>query len=263
MRLGSNLRDALAGEMTPKFLATVDPSGQPNCVPVISVTPYDDETLVFGEFMMNKSKRNLLYCDKVAVTLLTESMCSWSLRGRFLGFETSGDRVDFINHQQAFRYNAYSSIRAAGVIRVEEVSEKASMGKMCILGQHAKLKTVSTFFSQASQAENAMVRQVIEKFSRLAAVRAVAYLGEDNWPVAFISTSCRPAGKDMLLLSDSLFRVHAPHLSSGAPVAVAVLTPEPIAYQVKGFYRGLKAGIGTVDVKACYSASPPLPGDQL
>jgi len=36
----SELRQALAGERTPIFLATVGPDAQPNVVPVISIEPW-------------------------------------------------------------------------------------------------------------------------------------------------------------------------------------------------------------------------------
>ena len=63
MRLTPSLKEALSGEMTPKFLATRDLAGKPNIVPVTTITPYDDETLVFGEFMLNKTKKNLFLCE--------------------------------------------------------------------------------------------------------------------------------------------------------------------------------------------------------
>ncbi len=59
------LHKALAGETTPKFLATLDSSGRPNCVPVISITPYKDDLLIFGEFMLNKTRSNLFANEKV------------------------------------------------------------------------------------------------------------------------------------------------------------------------------------------------------
>jgi hypothetical protein len=49
----------------------------------------------------------------------------------------------------------------------------------------------------------------------------------------------------------------------GSDLAVAVITMEPIAYQVKGRYRGSRAGIGVLDITECYSASPPLVGERL
>jgi len=53
----------------------------------------------------------------------------------------------------------------------------------------------------------------------------------------------------------------------GSLVAAAVLSMEPVAYQVKGDFAGLRAGLGrrfgVIDVRESYSACPPLPGERL
>ena len=56
------LLQALAGEMTPKFLATRSPDGVPNVVPCTSIMPADDvdDRLIFGNFLLRKSVDNLL-----------------------------------------------------------------------------------------------------------------------------------------------------------------------------------------------------------
>ena len=53
----------------------------------------------------------------------------------------------------------------------------------------------------------------------------------------------------------------------GAPIAAAVITMEPIAYQVKGDFQGwhlsLGRKLGVIEVREAYSACPPLPGSRL
>ena len=263
MKLGPDIKEALSGEITPKFLATLDRSGRPNCVPIITITPYDDETLVFGEFMMNKSRRNLLDCDKVAVATITSSLEAWGLEGTFLGFETNGRRFDFVNQLPPLRYNAYTGIRAAGAIRVEHVSAKETLGKAGLLCSFLRVSAMSRVLRPRDAKKAVMPRQVAGRFAQFAAVRAVAYVGADGSPRAFATMVCLAAGPNRLVLSDSLFNRHASQIAPGKEVAVAILTPDPIAYQVKGKYQGRKAGIGVVDLQECYSACPPLLGEPL
>ena len=59
VKLNDQLFEALSGEMVPKFLATKDEHGTPNCVPIISIQPFDYETLIFGNFLMAKTEKNL------------------------------------------------------------------------------------------------------------------------------------------------------------------------------------------------------------
>ena len=63
----------------------------------------------------------------------------------------------------------------------------------------------------------------------------------------------------LLMLARNEFNGVAP----GARMAVTVITREPIAYQVKGAYAGTRAGAALIELDACYSASPPLPGQRL
>lgn len=263
MKMPADLKAALSGEMTPKFLATLGPSGEPNCVPVISITPEEDEHLVFGEFMLNKTRQNLLACDKVGVAVITASLEMWSLKGTFLGFEEQGERVEFINNLGMLRYNAYTSIRAAGVIRVEEVAPKRRLGRLRVLCDYIRVSALARLLGSKAREDGGMPRQVMEKFARLSAVRAVAYQDSDGFPQAFATMTCLAAGPRRLVFSDSAYAARAEGMMAGARVAVSVLTTDPIAYQVKGVYRGQRLGVGVLDIEACYSASPPLVGERL
>jgi hypothetical protein len=261
--LTSELKEALSGDRTPKFLGTADRSGRPNCVPVTTITPYDDHTLVFGEFMMNKSRKNLLECAKVGIAVITESFESWTLKGTFLGFESTGAHVEFINRSRPFRYNAYTSIRAAGIIRVEQVSPKRTMAKVRLLSDYLRVSIVALLLRGNTEPRRTMHRNVVEKFSRLSAVRAIGHLAPDGYPHAFATVVCLPASPNRLLVSDPFFNAHKTALEPGLPVAVSVITRDPIAYQVKGHYAGEKLGVGVIEVTECYSASPPLCGERL
>ena len=267
--LGVEVKQALAGEMTPKFLATLDAAGRPNCVPIISITPYDgpgeDDApdLVFGEFFMNKSRQNLLDNSQVGVAVFTAALEAWSLKGTFLGFETTGPYVDWVNQLPLLRYNAYTSARAAGPIRVDEVSEKRGLTKAGVLCNYLRASAMARLLRPSTGNAPCMPRPVEAKFRRASAVRAIAFRDADGFPRALPVMGCVPAGPNRLLVADPLFDAYASAIAPGAEVAVAIITTDPIAYQVKGVYGGRRAGVGVIDLTACYSASPPLLGERL
>lgn len=261
--MDAHLHKTLSGETTPIFLATLDAEGNPNCVPVLSISPYEDDTLIFGEFMMNKSRRNLLGNDKVGIAVFSDTFEAWSLKGTFLGFETQGGRLDHVNRLPMLRYNAYTGVRAAGLIRVEEVSEISRLGKAGLLLNYLRARAAGVLLKPRRGNGRCMPRQVEEKFRRVSAVRAVAFRDGDGYPRAVPLMGCVPAGPKRLLLADPLFAPYFPDVAEGAEVAVAVLTRDPVAYQAKGKYRGTRAGVGVIDLNSCYSASPPLLGDRL
>lgn len=254
---------ALAGEMTPKFLATLDADGRPNCVPVISIVPYKDDVLVFGEFMMNKSRKNLLSNPCAGIAVLTAGQEFWSMKGEFLGFETSGSAVDFVNSSPMFRYNSYTGVRAAGLIRVREVSEMRRIGKGATALGFARAIAARTLLAMAGSGRPCMPRPVQEKFSRIAAVRAIAYRDGDGFPRVFPVLACFASGSARLVFAWDGIEMYRPALAAGSEVAVSIITTDPIAYQVKGQFTGGRAGVGHIELAECYSASPPLAGERL
>ena len=113
------LLDALKGEMTPKFLATRNTEGVPNVVPVISILPEDEQsdTLFFGNFLLRKSIKNLEEDHRVGILVITQELQGWILKGDFLEFQRTGSYVDRQMSSSLLRYNAYTGIRTAGIIR--------------------------------------------------------------------------------------------------------------------------------------------------
>ncbi len=256
------LHEALSGDMTPKFMATLDEEDVPNCVPIISITPYHDGTLIFGEFFMNKSRTNLEGNPNVGIAVINDRLEGWSLKATFAGFETHGERVDTVNAQPMFRYNAYTSVRAAGTLRVEEVSKKFTLGKAALLRASGVARLGARLLRRNTDAA-CMPARVAEKFARMQAIRAAAFPDRDGYPRAFPLMVCVPAGPSRLVMADPFRKAFGQGLEAGQAMAVSIITTEPIAYQVKGVYAGNRMGLGIVDLDACYSASPPLLGERL
>jgi len=232
--------------------------------------------LVFGEFMMRKTRRNLLENNNVGISVITKRFETWSLEGVFLGFEEAGEAVDLINNSRLFRYNAYTRIRAAGRIRVTDVSPMFSLGSAGLVIRYLEARMLAGLLRRGKPSNGrapstnihvadrpVMPARVAEKFRRLGAVRAVGYRDASGAPRVFSTVVCVAAGANRLLLSDALLRLHEDSIPPSARVAVAIITKDPVAYQVKGTYRGRFAGVGIVDLDECYSASPPLVGERL
>ena len=261
--LDPRARDVMSGNETPIFLATLDTTGRPNCVPMVSLVPYGANTLIFGDFMMHKSRANLLTNARVGIAVFSPAFEAWSIKGTFLGFETQGEHFDYMNRSPMFRYNAYTGVRAAGLIRIEEVSKKHCLSKPRLLLNFSRARVQAPFLRSLNGRARCMPPQVEEKFRRLSAVRAFAFRDADGFPRAFPLLACLPAGPNRLLVSDPLLDEYKAAIPRDADVAVCVLTLDAVSYQVKGPYRGTHAGVSIIDLTACYSASPPLVGDRL
>jgi pyridoxamine 5'-phosphate oxidase-like protein len=261
---------SMTGDETPIFLATLDADGLPNCVPVTSIAPYaEDEAdsdaphVAFAEFLLNKTRKNLQHNDHVGIAVFNQSYESWSIKGHFLGFEATGDRIDWVNQMPLLRYNAYTSARTAGLIRIDDVAPQRKLTQVEVLRRFAQARIAAPFLRGREEGRTCMPLPVEEKFRRIAAVRAIAFRGQDGFPRALTVMACVAAGPNRLLVSDPNLDAQTESLEAGIPIAAAVLSMEPIAYQVKGVYAGRRFGFHVIDLDACYSASPPLPGERL
>ena len=117
MDLPRDVSELFAEEMAAKFLATADAEGKVNVALIVTLQPPPDgkrDRLIFGEFLMWKSKRNLEENPRVAAAVVNMKLKMVTLMGDFQGFEKKGDYKDFIDASPFMRYNAYSGVRAAG-----------------------------------------------------------------------------------------------------------------------------------------------------
>jgi hypothetical protein len=260
-RLAPEVAQALAGARTPKFLATRNSDGIPNVVPVISLQAADERTIIFGELMIWKTRRNLESDSRVSVMVLAPDLRAWTIKGRFVEFQHGGPHFDRLMATDDIRYNAYSGIRSAAVIEVLDVPRAVRFSQAGLLLDSLRGRWLARRLSRDGRAEEAMPVQVGEKFSRLRAAKALAYLDGEGHPDCLPVPSMVPAGLSRLIVPG------ADGPASGSPVAASVITLEPVAYQVKGVFAGTRRSLGRtwgiVDVREAYSASPPLSGQRL
>jgi len=265
--LSAELVDVFSGERTPKFIATLDADGIPNVVPVISLRAADGKTIIFGEFMIVKTRQNLEKVPEVGVAIFTEDLKIWTIRGRFLRFERSGSYVDTINTTANFRYNAYSGIRNAGVIEALEVTHTWSLTKQDIVRQMLFVKMFQPVFRFQQNGGVVLPHTVREKFDRLQAVKFIAYRDEQGYPSCLPVPSLSSAGKGKMIFNTVLAPKDIEKIPHSSWIAASVITLDPVAYQVKGTFEGVKSlgvgSIGSLSVREAYSASPPLPGHRI
>jgi hypothetical protein len=246
--LSPDIVEALAGERTPKFLATLSSEGVPNVVPIISLQAADEGTVIFGEFMMWKTRRNLEVNPRVSVAVMTASQ-GWVIKGDFLEFQRTGP------------------IRNAGVIRVAKVVRAFALSQPTALLDWGR----AWWFARRARRRGAngvtVPLPVRKKFARLRAAKFLAYLDGDGYPDVVPALSLIPADEQIFVFSSDLAAPALATLRSGTKVAASVLTFEPVAYQIKGEFLGAERSLGklagVIAAQEVYSASPPLPGKRI
>ena len=255
------LLDALRGEMTPKFLATRSADGVPNVVPVVSILPADDQpdTLYFGNFLLRKSIRNLKQDPRVGILVITPELQGWVLAGDFVEFQRTGPYVEKQMNSSLLRYNAYTGIRDAGVIRVRAVEGAFTIPKLQVALDYARARLAGMGKARQGDGGIQVPRPVRLEFAKMVAVKVVAWVGEDGYPHLMPALSLQPCGEGAMVCWKNS-RLPAP--SDDALVAANILTFDAVSYQLKGRWAG-GGKAGKMHVHEVYAGGPPLPGGRV
>ena len=282
-RLTGPARRAFRGSY-PRFAATVDDNGTPNVVPLLSAVAADENTLIFARFMIWKTAKNIEKNRRITINSIGPGLKSWTLKGEFIEYQTKGQYIEFFNNQALYRYNAYMGINQVGVIRVKAVYEPWPLSLVSSLWKFSRMKSLelkilelksldrnlaSVQGQKASQQASSLAPpgQVLDKFNRRLALKCISFVNQDGYPFLLPDFTMRLSDKAHLLFAP------APHghplslLTEGMKIAASVLTLGPVAYQVKGVYKGRKeagsASVSVVNIEEIYTASPPVPGKRV
>lgn len=250
-------------DFTPKFLATLNKDGIPNVV-LIASFKYFDEKLIFGDFMIWKTKKNLAENKNVCVTALLMDLNYVTIKGEFKGFERTGRYIDRINSIEMYRYNAYMGVRNAGIVEIKEVVQTRKLSKLSVLGNyltraHAHNGGDGKPRRIGDIQRGKLPELIMHKFNRLSGIKVLSFVDKDGYPLIIPTASLFALDKDTLILNK---RELGDHFEDGKRVACNVVTLEPVSYQVKGTLssRGRK---GIIHIDEVYSAAPPLVGVRI
>ena len=256
------LLEALRGEMTPKFLTTRSLEGVPNVVPCVSLLPSDDQTdvLFFGNFLLRKSIKNLKADPRVGILVITTELNGWALKGDFLEFQSTGPYVDRQMNSNLLRYNAYTGIRNAGLVRVTSVENEFTISRIQVVNDYARAKISAGRAANGDDGSVQIPLPVQKEFARMIAVKVLAWIDEDEMPMVIPLLSLQPAGETNMVAwfgNDNL-----PIPPVGAQVAANILTFEAISYQTKGRWN-MQGKSGVMAVQEIYAGGPPYPGGKV
>jgi hypothetical protein len=216
--------------------------------------------LFFGNFLLRKSIKNLEADLRVGILVITTELNGWILKGDFLEFQSTGPYYDRQMNSKLLRYNAYTGIRNAGLVRVTSVERKFSISRLQVALEYMRAKMSA---SRTASMDNGGVQiplPVRKEFARMIAVKVLAWIDEDEIPMIVPALSLQPAGEKCMVawLGDD----DLPNPPIGSQVATNILTFEAISYQAKGRWR--KEGkAGVMKVEEVYAGGPPYPGGRV
>ncbi len=263
MELPLEVSDLFAEEMAAKFLATVDPEGKPNVALIVTLQPPPDgrkDRLIFGEFLMWKSKEYLEGNAHVSAAVVNQKLRMATLTGDFVGFEKTGPYKEALDASSLMRYNAYSGMRSAGVIDVRDVSAANGASMLAVPFDFLRARMHRVKDGGGAAAVPAMVK---EKFTRLTSVKALAVMADDGYPRIYPVMAAAAAGKAAFVLQVTKYNRELAQVRVPCPAALCVLTFDVKSYKVKGELAPLGSSALLFKVSEVYNAMPPLAGDLI
>ena len=104
-----------------------------------------------------------------------------------------------------------------------------------------------------------MPRPVQNEFAKMIAVKVLAWIGDDDYPMIVPALSMQPAGATNLVCRTV---PTLPHPPNDVQAATNILTFEAISYQAKGTWQS-SGDTGKLRVQEVYAGGPPLPGGRV
>ncbi|UCG01268.1 MAG: hypothetical protein JSW11_16830 [Candidatus Heimdallarchaeota archaeon] len=255
MKLPKTVKEAFALELeAAKFMATRDANGVPNIAMISTISPWekDEEQLIFGNFLMWQTKKNLENGSPVSISVMTLDFKSYEVRGRFLGFETSGEKFDTMSSKDLFRYSAIGLLRSVGTIAIDEIYPiKLSMLGVGTEWFLAKIAGKRIKDLEKGKGINPLVMQNVGVLqgSKFLTVSRKDHM--EQFPIL----GMKPVDDYVIIRSDL-------PLKEGDNIAISAFNMELKAFQIKGEYMGVRRSrgvkFGYIRVNNVLTQTPPL-----
>lgn len=254
-------------EEVAKFLATCSSDGIPNVALIISQIPVDEEKIVFGDFMMVKTKRNILENQRVASLAITSKLGVAGFKGELECWVQSGPYIDVINNLEFHRYNAYMGVHNAGVVIVRDVLELPErISYFRVIGEFALQKGARKLWGKPIRGLE-LPHAVRGMFRSISTIKVLSYQGIDGFPgiaPCFGITLCKDSNIRFLLNS---WNVELLKMDIPIRVAINLFNKGLVSYQIKGEIIRFDKFLGmiTAEMKPMelYSSSPPFCGSRV
>jgi hypothetical protein len=259
--LDNELVEAMKIFETPKFMITKDEHGEPNSSLIMTWTVYKGNTLVYGDFLSEKTRKNLnAGNNEMAIMVFTMGLDSWLIKANFESYHWNDEIYEFIAQTPLFRYNQYTNARGAGVAEALSSSEKYSISKLSVLSSFIKTKIAKGKARIVKSIEGNMPKNIFDIFSQMAAVKVLAFIDEDGYPAAFPEFGMLPVSSNTVVMRRSEEKRRGFSLSDGQRVAISLVSLEPAAFQMKGTFHEIDGNYAYVTLDRVYACSLPRPG---
>jgi hypothetical protein len=244
------------------LLATVNPEGLPHITLITTLQAKDPATVIWGQFSAGTSKANVTTNPKTGFMIMTPDKFIWRGKAIWKKAEKEGEDYVMFNKKPMFRYNAYLGIHTVHYMDMVDTTGKQKLPLASIIC--ATLLTRIAGGGAEGAGEKALKPWAHNMLNRLDALKFLAYVGGDGFPVIIPVIQCVSPDSRRLDFSNAAFGDELNALKDGMQVAVFGLSMQMEDVLMRGTFRGFArrrmVSIGTVDINWVYNSMPPKPG---
>lgn len=244
------------------LIATVNPDGLPHITLITALQAKTPNSMYWGQFSEGMSKKHVKNNPKTGFLIMTLNKELWRGKAVWTGEAKEGPDYEMFNRKPMFRYNAYFGIHTVHYMDLVETygREKLPMGDI-ITGA----LLTGLFKSGAKRGGGRILSRWAEGlFNRMDALKFLAYIGGDGFPVLIPVIQCQAADSARLAFSPSAYREELSMVPAGSKVAVFGITFDMEDVLVRGTYNGISrhrgGRLGTIDIDWVYNPMPPKQG---
>ncbi|MFZ5570803.1 MAG: pyridoxamine 5'-phosphate oxidase family protein [Thermodesulfobacteriota bacterium] len=245
------------------LVATVDPAGLPHITLITSIRAAGPGQLTLGEFCKGSSKTHIRQRHQVGFLIMTMDRRMWRGKACWTHSRGEGPEYEQYNDLPTFRYNAYFGINTVHYLDLVAVSEGEAlpMGRIVKAALLTKLAKGGAAGDRGGRILKPFAEEI---FNRLDALKFIAYVGADGYPVILPAIQCQAADSRRLTFSLQAFGAELARIPKDSEVAVFGLTMAMEDVLVRGRYRGTSihrmVRLGVVDIDWVYNSMPPCHG---
>jgi hypothetical protein len=245
------------------LVACVNPDGLPHISLITSIMAPDPYHLTLGQFCQGLSKEYIQSNPHMSFLVMTMDRRMWRGRARWTHVRSEGPEYERYNDIPMFRYNTYFGIHTVHYLDLIETTEGASLPMPGIVLASVMTKLVKGFCRTGS-GKRILKPFGEDLFNQLDALKFLAYVGADEFPVLIPVIQCQAVDSRRLTFTALAFGDELRRILPGTTVAAFALNMSMEDVLIRGTFNGFRRvmglSVGTVDIEWVYNSMPPAHG---
>ena len=245
------------------IVACTNPDGLPHITLITSLRANGPDQITLGEFCKGLSKQYIQQNPQIAFLVLTLDKKLWRGKARWTHLRKEGPEYERYNQIPMFRYNTYFGINTVHYLDLVETTEKQDLPMSKIIPA-AVMTKIAKGAAKTGNRDLILTPFAQDLFNQLDALKFIAFIGPDGFPVLIPLVQCQAADSGRLVFSPYAFTEELQAIPEGETVAVFGITMKMEDVLIRGAFQGYKRyrllNVGTIDIEWVYNSMPPAHG---